>query len=79
MKQTAVEWFDDEFCEIIQLYTQDWKYYGKLIKESKEIEKKQMIEYHNFIVKKFLNLEYTYNTSAKTIVEQYYKETFKSE
>ena len=73
MKQTAIEWLYEEL--ILEGINVPKVFYDK----AKEMEKEQMIEYHNFIVKKFLYLEYTYNTSSKIIVEHYYNETFKQD
>jgi|GEM_PF-6023256 len=43
----------------------------KAIEQAKEMEKEQMINYHKHLIEKFTKLEYTFNTDAKLILENY--------
>jgi len=78
MEKTAVEWFLSEFQKEVWFEPESeldiW--IKNLIPKAKEMEKEQIINYHNFIIQKFVMLEYTYNTKTKIIVENYYNETF---
>jgi hypothetical protein len=41
------------------------------MEQAKEMEKEQMINYHKHLIEKFTKLEYTFNTDAKLILENY--------
>ncbi len=73
MKQTAVEWLLEQMPKKLH------SHYRKQLEQAKKMEKQQIIDYHNFIISKFVMLEYTYNTKPEIIIQQYYNETFKSE
>lgn len=66
MKQTAVEWLEDQYIkENTFLYADDFK-------KAKEMEKQQIIDFAVW----FNNRDNTYKSYTQ-IVEQYYNETFK--
>jgi hypothetical protein len=77
-KQTAVEWLHNQLHLNISLYQDEWQIIEGLMEQAKAMEKEQIIDYHNFIIEKFVMLEYTFNTKPKIIIEQYYNETYES-
>ena len=72
MKQTAVEWFNDEI--IIHLNFDQRLYLKDIFKQAKAMEKEQIIKAHEdgFYSPPF-------RKSRRGEAEQYYNETFKSE
>ena len=55
MKQTAVEWLEDNL--ISEPWTEEnFKHNAECWDKAKAIEKEQIIDYHNFIIEKFVML-----------------------
>ena len=74
MKQTAVEWLQEQlecFGNKHELQM-SWATVDELLKQAKEMEKEQMIEAANILL-------YHGPGPGNTAAEQYYNETFKSE
>jgi hypothetical protein len=62
--KTAVEWLYDQI-------ENEGKCIYEVMEQAKEMEKEQMINYHKHLIEKFTKLEYTFNTDAKLILENY--------
>ena len=72
MKQTAVEWVGSEINKISTEFPDQLFYdVALLLQQAKEMEEEQMINYHNHLIEKFTKLEYTFNTDAKLILENF--------
>ena len=74
MKQTAVEWLQEQlecFGNKHELQM-SWATVDELLKQAKEMEKEQIIEAANILL-------YHGPGPGNTAAEQYYNETFKSE
>jgi hypothetical protein len=71
MKQTAVEWFQDQIIKIVNGTCELSEI--QIFNQAKEMEKQQMINYHKHLIEKFTKLEYTFNTDPEFILENYKK------
>ena len=74
MKQTAVEWLENEFQEIFKEWGGLDTNWIKRFEQAKEMEKKQIIESH---INGFYSAPFKKSRNGEA--EQYYNETFKSE
>ena len=72
MKQTAVEWFEDQVGHNSLM---GLKEFNEIFEKAKEMEKEQIIEAWNIRAKIDGVLTYTDNRTA----EQYYNETYKQQ
>jgi hypothetical protein len=70
MKQTAVEWLEEQLDNLIEYYPSQFEQVNKAFNQAKAMEKEQIIKAFN---------EGTFATDEKITAEQYYNETFKSE
>ena len=73
MKQTAVEWLENEFKEVHKMFGGIDTNWIKRFEKAKQMEKEQIINAYTIGVE-----EDIYYNPLKT-GEQYYNETFKSE
>jgi hypothetical protein len=71
MKQTAVEWFEDQVGHTCMMALKE---FNEIFEKAKEMEKEQIIEAWNIRAKIDGVLTYTDNRTA----EQYYNETYES-
>ena len=82
MKQTAVEWIEDEFCSLddgIKLTRKTTKKILYLFSQAKEMEKQHMIEAWDNGFANGYDLGKHDDQTNPDDAEQYYNETFKSE
>ena len=71
MKQTAVEWLENEFQEICKDFGGLHSDFIVKLEQAKAMEKEQIMDAH-------LDGQTTWDVTSKT-AEKYYNETFKSE
>ena len=76
MKQTAINWLDEELYNLLNLYPSEWEKVNKLIKQAKEMHKQEIInafETAKNIPQSCLCYDETHNEKS---AEEYYIETF---
>lgn len=77
MKQTAVQWLEEQLDNLLKLYPSEIQKVNSLFQQAKEIEKKRIIDaYEQGIEDGYWHPENGYNKKYDS-AEQYYSETFK--
>jgi len=66
--ETALDWFNNELDDILQLYPSEWDEIQKNVTIAKEMEKKQLIEFAKYILHE--NHEYK---SYENIVSNFFE------
>jgi len=72
MKQTAVEWLEEQLDNLIEYYPSQFEQVNKAFKQAKQMEKEQ-------IKNAYRTGDYDVIDNPDREAEQYYNETFKSE
>jgi hypothetical protein len=74
MKQTAIDWLNEELKDFLFLFNDDWERLNTIIEQAKEIESQQIIEaFDSGLITE--DVYYGYDDKK---AEQYYNETYKS-
>lgn len=68
MKQTAVEWLEEQLDSFLDLHFSDWVILNKFIDQAKEMEKQQIKDAY---------ITGMFNAHSKTSID-YYKETYET-
>ncbi len=77
-KQTAVEWLTEQLVDSLELYTSQWEKVDKIIRQAKEMEKRQIVDANingSIITSKGWGCKIS-KLRIKELAEQYYNETF---
>lgn len=77
-KYNALDWFDNELSKMMSF--EDVKaanLYIDLLNKAKMISREDLINYHKFLIYKFVHLKYTFNTDCEIIINDYYSNNFK--
>ena len=79
MKQTAVEWFQDQIIKIVN-GTCDLSEI-QIYEQAKELEKNRMIEFHKWMIENDTaqNAEKHFHFTDSDMLHEYYNETFKQD
>ena len=79
MKQTAVEWFQDQIIKIVN-GTCDLSEI-QIYEQAKKMEKEQMIEFHKWMIENDTaqNAEKHFHFTDSDMLHEYYNETFKQD
>ena len=79
MKQTAVEWFQDQIIKIVN-GTCDLSEI-QIYEQAKEMEKEQIIEFHKWMIENdtVQNAEKHFHFTDSDMLHEYYNETFKKD
>ena len=83
MKQTAIDWLNEELKDFLFLFNDDWERLNTIIEQAKEMEKKQITE--TFVKVSKAHQEALGNKLSlqdmidyKKIAEVYYNEEYKT-
>ena len=79
MKQTAVEWFQDQIIKIVN-GTCDLSEI-QIYEQAKKMEKERMIEFHKWMIENDTaqNAEKHFHFTDSDMLHEYYNETFKQD
>ena len=79
MKQTAVEWFQDQIIKIVN-GTCDLSEI-QIYEQAKKMEKERMIEFHKWMIENdtVQNAEKHFHFTDSDMLHEYYNETFKQD
>ena len=79
MKQTAVEWFQDQIIKIVN-GTCDLSEI-QIYEQAKKMEKEQMIEFHKWMIENDTaqNAEKHFHFTDSDMLHEYYNEAFKQD
>jgi hypothetical protein len=77
--QTAVEWLVEKLTPMNWTKEYMQEYYKDVIKQAKQMEKKQIMEFTNDYILTQCGASFEGNVEAGMLIEEYYKLTFKSE